>query len=414
MKSFPTLDINSISRYVHHTENRSFGLFKSYQLDTALQPVYSFSHKRIVGYEALVRGRNSPINLGDLFSPNQDEAALILIDRLCRYIHVRNFMTAGDDINWLFLNICPQVATKGRLYGTYFGHLLETFSLEPHRVVIEIVENPVSDQIFLSETVEYYKSIGCLVAIDDFGAGHSNFDRIWSLTPDIVKLDRAMIVRAAEQKKIRQLLQGIVSLLHQAGCLVLTEGVETEEQAMIAIDSDADFVQGFFFAKPTTNYKAFSNRKPLFELLFEKYKAMSGSLEKSIDKIYTHYYRLYQKAAEAIQGGVPLPQACAELIADKLVERCYLLMPSGIQIGHTIVSENPNGKDDIRFRPIRDANSADWFRRHYLKRAIVHPGQLHISRPYLSITGAHMCLTLSMMFPTEAGNRVFCCDLNWE
>jgi len=29
------------------------------------------------------------------------------------------------------------------------------------------------------DTVEDDKALGCLIAIDDFGAGHSNFSRIW-------------------------------------------------------------------------------------------------------------------------------------------------------------------------------------------------------------------------------------------
>jgi hypothetical protein len=42
----------------------------------------------------------------------------------------------------------------------------------------------------------------------------------------------------------------------------------------------------------------------------------------------------------------------------------------------------------------------------------MHPKQLQITRPYLSITGSHMCVTLSMMCPTNKGKIVLCCDLN--
>ncbi len=239
------------------------------------------------------------------------------------------------------------------------------------------------------------------MAIDDFGSGYSNFERIWSLSPDIIKLDRSMILRASQQNEIRHILPGIVSLLHQAGSLVLMEGVETEEQSLIAMESDADFVQGYFFAKPSTDFKLIKNVYPPFEELFEKYKRISISQEKSIEKIYHHYSNLYRKAIYVMQGEASLADACSELISDPAVARCYLLLPSGIQIGHTIVSKDYKDKSDIRFKPLQDANSADWFRRHYLSSAIIHPEQLQISNPYLSITGAHMCVTLSMMFPTS-------------
>ncbi|MCG8634165.1 MAG: hypothetical protein MI863_10080 [Desulfobacterales bacterium] len=46
-----------------------------------------------------------------------------------------------------------------------------------------------------------------------------------------------------------------------------------------------------------------------------------------------------------------------------------------------------------------------------MKRAILHPEQLQITRPYLSITGAHMCVTLSMKLSCPSGESVLCCDL---
>jgi len=417
MINFLNLDINQISRHTFHKNERLLASFKDYTLDTALQPVFSFAHKRIVGYEALVRCHNCNghgINLQHLFSPDQDESSLIFLDRLCRYIHVRNFTLLNDNINWLFLNVCPQVIMNGVFYGSFFSELLEKFNIPSYRVVIEVIEHPALDQRLLLDTVNFYKKLGCLVAIDDFGSGYSNFERIWSLNPDIIKLDRSMILRASQQKEINQILPGIVSLLHQAGSLVLMEGVETEEQALIAMESDADFVQGYFFAKPSTDFKIIKNVYPPFEELFEKYKRISISQEKSMEKIYHHYSVLYQKAIYAMRGGASLADACSELISDPAVARCYLLLPSGIQIGNTIVSKDYKDKADIRFKPLQDANSADWFRRHYLRNAIIHPEQLQISNPYLSITGANICVTLSMMFSTQGGNRVFCCDVNWK
>ncbi len=46
--------------------------------------------------------------------------------------------------------------------------------------------------------------MGCLLAIDDFGAGHSNFERVWNLKPDIVKLDRTLLVRALSSDKTQK------------------------------------------------------------------------------------------------------------------------------------------------------------------------------------------------------------------
>ncbi len=407
------LTVSQIAKHTCVDKGKTFGIFNAHYLSTALQPVFSIAHKRIVGYEALVRSEYS-VNLTDLFSSKQGESSFILLDRLCRYIHVRNFLTLNDPLNWLFLNISPIAILRGKYYGSFFAEMLGEAGLDPHRVVVEIVEDPISDQNLLLESVQYYRNMGCLVALDDFGAGHSNFERVWILDPDIVKLDRSMIVRASEQKKIRDLLPGIVSLLHQAGCLVIIEGVETEEQAMIAIECDADFVQGYFFAHPEKNFDLFENIPLPFDKLFETYKQKSASEESRFRTLYERYAGLYHQAISRIISGENLQEACRDMIADENIVRCYLLLPTGVQIGHTVVSDFYKEKTDIRFKPLNDTHSADWFRRHYLRRAMMHPNQLQITRPYLSITGAHLCVTLSMMFSISSGERVFCCDLNWK
>jgi EAL domain-containing protein (putative c-di-GMP-specific phosphodiesterase class I) len=410
------LSTEVIGKSTYHENGRSGGSFKNVHLSSAYQPIFSLAHKRIVGYEALVRAENDQnrnIRPDVLFRQGECLADIVFLDRLCRYIHVDNFRAFSDKLNWLFLNVSPQTIIHGVEYGSFFGTLLEKFGIPSYRIVIEIVEHPISkeDGIRLLDTVKYYQDIGCLIAIDDFGAGHSNFERIWTLKPNIVKLDRSMLLRASAQPDIRQLFQGIVSLIHQAGSLVLVEGIETEAEALIAMESDADFVQGYFFSKPHHDLKKLSSSLPPFDMLFDLYKASEALRGEQFQHTYNRYYKSFQAAAAMLELDFSLTDSSKPLFKNESMVRCYLLEPSGLQIGQTIVSKSYVDKADVRFKPLEDANSADWFRRHYLRRAIMHPDQLQITRPYLSITGAHMCSTLSMMFRTRSGDKILCCDL---
>ncbi|MFZ3046258.1 MAG: EAL domain-containing protein [Desulfatirhabdiaceae bacterium] len=412
----PVYSTDFIGLSTRRVDGQTCGIFKDCRLSSAYQPVFSLAHKRIVGYEALIRAENfqkQAIRPDDLFRPEESLSDIVLLDRLCRYIHIDNFQAFGDKINWLFLNVSPQTIIYGKDFGSFFGSVLDKFDLPSYRVVIEIVEHPISgsDNIRLIETVEYYHELGCLIAIDDFGAGHSNFDRIWTLRPDIVKLDRSMLLRAASRDNIRQLLPGIVSLLHQAGSLVIIEGIETEEQAIIALESDADMVQGFFFAKPHHDLSELSGIAPAFRSLFESYKAYESLRGKEFQRSYHRYHKPFQAAVTLLKAGNSLADSSQPLFEDCSIIRCYLLEPSGLQIGYTVTCQMYADKADLRFKPLEDAKSADWFRRHYLRRAILHPGQLQITRPYLSITGAHMCCTLSMMIQIPSGDTILCCDL---
>ncbi|CAN0573754.1 unnamed protein product, partial [Ectocarpus sp. 12 AP-2014] len=229
-------DIDLLSPMLNKEGDSWTADYQGLTLRTALQPIYSISHKRVVGYEALIRAfdtDNSAVLPIHLFGLPASNAENLLLDRLCRYLHIRNYSGFHDQLNWLFLNVSPQVVTSGSRADAFFGQLLEKTGLPPHRIVMEIVEQPTDDADRLRETVAYYQKLGCLTAIDDFGAGHSNFERIWNLSPDIVKLDRKLLTRATDDHKARQILNWIVSLLHQSGCLVLLEGVETRDQALI-------------------------------------------------------------------------------------------------------------------------------------------------------------------------------------
>lgn len=415
-ETLPIYNKDYVGRLTDEKDGKSIGMFKDYCIKSVYQPIYSLAHKRSVGYEALVRAEDrhgKPVSPDTLFRTGESLSDTVLLDRLCRYIHVANFQDFGDIINWLFLNVSPQTIIHGREYGSFFSSLLERYMLPSHRVVIEIVEHPITgeDNDHLIETVEYYRDFGCLIAIDDFGAGYSNFNRIWTLKPDIVKLDRSMLIQASVDNDIRQLFPGIVSLLHQAGSLVIIEGIETEEQAFIAMESDADMVQGYYFARPNPDLNELSMSYPPFESLFESYKATEEIKGKACQETHSRYRNLFYASAALIETGHSLADSCKPLFENDSVIRCYLLKPNGMQIGDTIISHNYIDKIDTRFRPLEDARSADWFRRHYLRRAVLQPGQLQITRPYLSITGAHMCSTLSMMIHMHSGDVILCCDL---
>jgi EAL domain-containing protein (putative c-di-GMP-specific phosphodiesterase class I) len=409
-------NVDFIDRLSSRINGQTYGVFKGCRLSSAYQPIFSLAHKRIVGYEALVRAEDhqrKTIRADVLFRQEICISDIVLLDRLCRYIHINNFQAFGDKINWLFLNVSPQTIIHGKEFGSFFHATLEKFNLPSYQVVIEIVEYPIlgEENFHLIKTVEHYKELGCLIAIDDFGSGHSNFDRIWTLKPDIVKLDRSMLLRAAASENVRQLFPGIVSLLHQAGALVIIEGIETEDQAVIAMESDADMVQGYFFSKPHYDLSQLSVVKPPFKSLFDSYKISEALRGQDSKDTHNHYLRRFQTAVDLLQSGRSMADSCKPLFKNDSIIRAFLLEPCGLQIGDTIVSPFYSGSVDYRFKPLEEAKNADWFRRHYLKRAVMNPGTLQITRPYLSITGAHMCSTLSMMIHTQSSDVILCCDL---
>ena len=410
--------LDLVKGFIRMSHNgRAGSEFKALQLSSAFQPIFSIAHRRAVGYEALLRARDNqgnPVSPLQVFAMASAGPELTRLDRLCRTLHVHNFQTTAADNHWLFLNVNPAVVVHGKSYGAFFAEMLDHYAFPAHRIVVEILEETIRDESLLTEAVEYYRRLGCLVAIDDFGSGHSNFERIWRVSPDIVKLDRSLILQAAAKKKARRVLPSLVSLLHEAGCLVLMEGVETQEEALISMDADVDFVQGYYFGKPAADLEMAPDSACSLAVLCDKFKSMVAAEARSQREGTGAYIAGFLRCVEMLRVGVSLERACAGFLAKTGIERCYVLSVDGAQIGANQTSPLRPARTDRRFAALEDVNGARWFRRTYFRRALVQPGQVQMSRPYLSLTGAHMCVTLSIALEVDGETRVFCCDLNWE
>lgn len=391
--------------------------FKGLRLSSAFQPVFSITHRRPVGHEALLRthtAQGEPVSALDVFASADTEAEITYLDRLCRALHLHNHGTMKAGNTWLFLNINPEVVVHGKNHGAFFAELLRRHAYPAHRLVVEILEDAIRDEALLAEAVDYYRDLGCLVAIDDFGSGHSNFARLWRLAPDIVKLDRSLIRQATHSRQARRILPGLVSLIHEAGSLVAMEGVETEDEALIAMDADVDLVQGYYFGRPTSPTATEPTSPYLLASLCDRFKGIAVTQADAQQASLAVYFGTFGRSASALRSGASIERACAEILAERGVERCYLLDAEGAQIGGNLVAAARATPSDPRFAPLDDATGARWFRRPYFRRAVGQPGQIVMSRPYLSLTGVHLCVTLSVAMAIGGESRVLCCDLAWE
>lgn len=390
--------------------------FKNYTLSTALQPIYSLSHERVIAYEALLRGKTAKeaVSPWEIISSADGFEQMVQLDRLCRAVHLHNFQCHIDDNSWLFLNIHPQVVSNGRRYGSFFQELLDSVGIAPERIVVEILEHAIDDEALMDETVRYYREMGCLIALDDFGTGHSNFERILRFRPDIVKLDTTMIRHAGDNVITRRILPNLIAMLHEAGSLVLMEGIETQEEALIALESNVDFVQGFYFAKPAPPHRMQADRHDQFSRLNHLFKAQFDKVTRQREQELLHYKHHFAQAAAFHAAGIALPSACRQLLEMPRLHRCYLLDEQGSQIGDNLYPAQRRWVPNKRFLPLAESRGANWNRKPYFRNAIIHPGKVKVTRPYLSITGVEMCITLSICIEVEGELRVLCCDLHHQ
>jgi len=411
-------DSPPLSRFVerlHASEGQFEASYRDWRIQSAFQPIFSFAHARPVGFEGLARARDlsgGAVSPMTMLSSESSAEGTIFLDRLLRALHVSNFAQWSSDSSWLFLNVAPTVVVNGRTMGPFFKELLSAFGVPPERVVVEVTENEAADEGVLQDAARYYREMGCLLAIDDFGAGHSNFHRIWRLRPDIIKLDRLMVSQAVSDPVARRGLMGIAGLLHEIGALVLAEGIETEEEALQAIQAEVDLLQGYYLQRPIIGPPppqkpaVFEDlRRSLCRLVHDDGAESSAAVRDYVDS--------FTRAADRLAGGDALEPAVGDLLLRPRVVRCYLLDERGSQIGENLTAPQSEARRDPRHGPLGNAQGANWMHRHYFRRAISQPNRTQVSRPYLSLTDPRMCITLSRLVLRSGVKTVLCCDVEY-
>ncbi|AKJ30251.1 EAL domain-containing protein [Caldimonas brevitalea] len=388
------------------------------------QPVYSLSHGSVVGHEALLRAQTldgRPVPPPLVFAGCASFAELLERERISRLVHLANFRAGPTGQQWLFLNVHPEVFV-GWLHhqaDTVVAQMQRHFELPGHRVVIEVLEQAVRDDSNFDTAVQRARAFGCLLALDDFGAGHSNFDRVWRIRPDIVKLDRSLVARAAREREARRVIVQMVSLLHECGTLVLMEGVETEHEAMVALEADVDLVQGYFFGRPQAELLPHGHTPAIWQPLWQQFESRWQTDRQTFRDSTAPYLEAIERAAAALAQGRSLQEACAGFLALPRAELCYLLGADGSQIGPNLWGDPAAPRQAPAFEPLRELEGARWVRRPYFRRAVDAPGKLQLTRPYRTLHGGHLCVTVSLAFPTERADgqrelQVLCGDIEYR
>lgn len=222
-------------------------------LSSHFQPLYSVRRESCIGYEALIRATDSrgvPIAPALLFAEAFADGRGVQLDWICRALHLRSFARIDPGNRKLCINVHPEAAVQDSGSAQEFADLIRFYGMVPRRICVEILEDRCADEPLLRKVVGAYRTLGCSIAMDDFGLGCSNIDRIVALRPDFVKVDRSILIDAVGDTKARTVLPAIVDLIREAGAQVVIEGVESANEALIAIEAGADQVQGNYFAMP--------------------------------------------------------------------------------------------------------------------------------------------------------------------
>jgi EAL domain-containing protein (putative c-di-GMP-specific phosphodiesterase class I) len=124
---------------------------------------------------------------------------------------------------------------------------------DPSQIVFEVVETElVKDQKHLKKILEFYRNKGYKIALDDVGEGYSSLNMLIELQPDIIKVDRNIIQDIDTNQLKQSVYRALYDLATEHHIKVLAEGVETRYELETVKSIGVDYVQGYYFAKPSS------------------------------------------------------------------------------------------------------------------------------------------------------------------
>jgi len=389
-----------------------YAVYESVTLRSVFQPVLSIAHKRIVGYEALLRATGADgraITPDELFRSAHSIGVALTLERLTRCIHFANFAEQNVKTDWLFVNALPRLFQTSWPHRTFIDELCAHFGLPHSRIVIEVLEQPADDESMLALAIAALRERDFLIAIDDFGTGFSNFDRVWKFRPDIVKLDRSLVTRIADGGSDSQFVTHLVTMLHRAGAMVLAEGVETESELMTLMSSDIDFVQGFWLGHPRASIDEASAATPaLIESMWARFNAGANAHPACTPAVVTRFEQAVLAGARAYEAAGDLAQAAQQAFRVPEARRVFATDAQGEQQQPSIAAAGAARPE--RLAPLYPDVHSNWSRRAYFKRALASPGRVAVMGPHYSPADGKDCYTAAVAVTLNGALQVFCVD----
>ncbi len=128
--------------------------------------------------------------------------------------------------------------------------MLDNFNYN-YLLTIELLETEeFSDYDIVYEFCRKIRSYGIKIALDDFGAGYSNFSHILNLPIDYIKIDASLISNIDRDRQSQIMVETIVGLAQKLNVKTIAEFVSSEEILAMVTKLKVDYAQGYFVGKP--------------------------------------------------------------------------------------------------------------------------------------------------------------------
>ncbi|MCY4380496.1 MAG: EAL domain-containing protein [Proteobacteria bacterium] len=180
------------------------------------------------------------LNPTNLFALAKKNNLSLELDQKCI-----NLATKGGQIlpGHLLINILPR--------NFYYIEKLSDNLPKNLKIIFEIPEDKIiKNTDLLLKMREKLGDFNCTIATDDVGRGFSNFQRLLTIKPDLIKLDRSLISGADKDRQKECVIKLFSEFAHGFSHAILAEGVETRAEFELCQKMGIHYIQGFYLHKP--------------------------------------------------------------------------------------------------------------------------------------------------------------------
>ncbi len=225
------------------------------QIRYAVQPVFDVKTQRISGAECLLRWQLSD---GSIVPIHHYLNTYTVLEWQAPYMDQlieqrENLFRAIRSVD--AINVHFNYAVEALQSEAFTDRIIGALANRPADLrgfVLEICEQGAkpAGQIIADRHLAVLRNAGVKVAIDDFGAGHSNLERLAHLEADIIKLDRQFVGLSTQSRRGLAILENVQELSESLQITLIAEGVETEEQEALLATVGITEHQGFLRGRP--------------------------------------------------------------------------------------------------------------------------------------------------------------------
>jgi EAL domain-containing protein (putative c-di-GMP-specific phosphodiesterase class I) len=400
---------------VRPVKNNPINMNSEKKLFPYFQPIVGAASGTIIGYEALARQHDANgriISAGELFSSRDiDPEQLIEWDRMVRRQALEQFSQSNYN-GYLTINISATWIDRVADFTSLPTlQMLEEFNIDRSRLIIEITESK-GDLDKLVEIVKLYRQHGLKIAIDDFGAGFSQLERVMAIQPDIIKLDMQLFQNATRGGIASDIVHLLSRLAKRTGCRIVCEGVETDDDFHFGLSCGAQYMQGYLFSPATAEFKQPLHYQQQISILRKNFLKKTLAKERHKIQFIGNIKGLIELLKKALETDFDLNKLSTHPFEQSGVLRFYLCNNDGEQI-----SSNFNFADSKWFEDNTQLGF-NWAWRPYFYQLLALESakdsyRIVTSERYRDFNTDILCKTLSLRLDDE---RILLIDIaaEWE